>query len=179
MSLRESFFLTLANHLPRFTYFDELRWRTLRLAGMDIRGTCAIWGPITVRPIGGARNISIGSGTFINTETRFGCPTDKVTIGRNVQIGPRVSFETVNHDLHFVPGKGRPVSTQPIVVEDDAWIGAGVIVLAGVTIGRGSVVTAGAVVTRDVEPYTVAGGVPARMIKAINQPHAIAAQINS
>lgn len=175
MSLRESLFLPLANHLPRFTYFDRVRWRILRLAGMDIPETCRILGPVTITPIGCARNISIGGGTFINTTVRFGCPTDRVTIGRHVQVGPCVCFETVNHDLQSVPGRNRPFWTKPIVVEDEAWIGAGVIVLAGVTIGRGSVVAAGAVVARDVEPYTVAGGVPARTIKVIERREAMAA----
>jgi maltose O-acetyltransferase len=165
MSLREAIFLPLANHLPRFSVFDEHRHVLLRLAGMNILGPCTIWGPLTIRPIGGAKNITVGRDTFINTETRFGCPQAPVIIGERVQIGPRVSFETVNHDLVYVAGKGRGVSSEGIVVEDEVWIGAGVTVLQGVTIGKGSVVCAGAVVNQDVESYTVVGGVPARAIK--------------
>jgi maltose O-acetyltransferase len=164
--LLESLFLCLANHLPRISLLDKGRYLLLRLAGMRIQGKSLIWGPVVVRPIGGARNISIGSGCFVNTEVRFGCP-DRISIGNNVQIGPRVSFETAGHGLVFVPGKGRGTHTKPIRVEDEVWIGAGAIILQGVTIGRGAVVTSGAVVTRDVEPLTVVGGVPARTIKRI------------
>ena len=70
--------------------FDKIRFIIYRMAGMTIKGACTIWGPLTIRPIGGARNIEIGKGTFINTEIRFGVPIDKVVIGENVQIGRRV-----------------------------------------------------------------------------------------
>jgi acetyltransferase-like isoleucine patch superfamily enzyme len=56
-------------------------------------------GPLTIRPIGCVKNIEIGEGSTLNTETRFGVPQSKVIIGRKVQIGPRVMFETVNHGL--------------------------------------------------------------------------------
>jgi len=58
-----------------------------------------IWGPLTIRPLVGARNIAIGSGGLLNTNIRFGVPSAPVTIGRNVQIGPNVSFETVSRDV--------------------------------------------------------------------------------
>jgi maltose O-acetyltransferase len=90
-----------------------------------------------------------------------------VTIGEKVAIGPRVSFETANHNLVIVDGKSRGAWSRPIVVEDRVWIGAGVTVLPGVTIGQGAVISAGAVVTKDFEPYTMVGGVPAKVIKSI------------
>jgi maltose O-acetyltransferase len=167
MFIRESFFLAVANHLPRLGVCDRFRYVLLRLAGVRVDGPCLIWGPVTIRPIGGAGNVRIGARTFLNSETRFGCPSSPVTIGSRVLVGPRVSFETVNHGLVHAEGGGRGTTTKPIVVEDEVWLGAGVIVLQGVTIGKGAVVTAGAVVTRDVEPYTVVGGVPARLIRAI------------
>ncbi len=166
--LRELIFLTLANHLPRLSFFDEWRYKILSLAGMDIKGKCLIWGPLTIRPIGGAKNVVIEEGAFLNTETRFGCPNNKIIIRKNVQIGARVTFETVNHGFLNVEGKGRGTWTKPIVVDDEAWIGSGVVILQGVTIGRGAVVTAGSVVIKDVEPYSVVGGVPAKLIKNID-----------
>lgn len=167
MSLREAIFLPLANHLPRLSVFDRRRYVLLRLAGMDIMGPCTVWGPLTIRPIGGAKNITVGRDTFINTEIRFGCPRERVIIGERVQIGPRVSFETVSHRLVYMAGKGRGVWSKGINVEDEVWIGAGATVLQGVRIGEGSVISAGAVVIQDVEPYTVVGGIPAKVIKHI------------
>ena len=137
--MKELIFLTLANHLPRLDICDEYRYVLLRWAGLQIPEKCRIWGPLTIRPIGGAKNIAIGAGTFINTETRFGVPFDKVIIGKNVMVGPRVMFETVNHGLVHVEGKGRGGWTKPIIVEDEAWIGAGAIITQGVTVGRGGV----------------------------------------
>lgn len=167
-SVREAVFLVLANHLPRLWIFDRFRYLVYRLAGVRQDGACTIFGPLTVRPYGGCRNIRIGTGTFLNVETSFAVNYDPVDIGARVQIGPRVSFETLGHNLVYVPGKGRGRTSAPIVVEDEVWVGAGAIILGGVTIGRGAVVAAGAVVTKDVPPYTLVGGVPARAIKTID-----------
>jgi acetyltransferase-like isoleucine patch superfamily enzyme len=165
--MRELIFLTIANNMPRMRLSDSVRRYFYALAGMKIEGKCLLWGPMTIRPIGGAKNISIGSGSFINSNARFGVPHAPVEIGRNVQIGPNVSFETVSHGLIYIPSKGRGDIVLPIRVEDEVWIGAGAIITGGVTIGKGAVVAAGAVVIRDVPSMTVVGGVPAKSIKVI------------
>jgi len=166
--VKELIFLTLANNLPRIDLLDKIRFIIYRLAGVKVYGKCTIWGPLTIRPLGGAKNIEIGRGSFINTEIRFGVPKDKVTIGENVQIGPRVMFETVSHGLKYVTGQGRGTWTQPIVIEDEVWIGSGAIITQGVTIGRGSVVAAGAVVIKNVDAKTVVGGVPAKFLRNVD-----------
>jgi maltose O-acetyltransferase len=165
--MRELIFLTLANHLPRLKISDKIRYRLLRLAGMKIDGRCMILSPLGIRPIGGAENIEIGRGTFINSDIRFGVPDGKVVIGNNVLIGARVSFETVGHSTSYTPGKMRKRTTGSIVVGNDVWIGAGVIIVQGVTIGNGAIIAAGSVVTRNVEPNTIVGGVPAKFIKNV------------
>ncbi len=91
-----------------------------------------------------------------------------VYIGDRVCIGPRVTFVT-SSGVPF--SKLRPIlgsKVQPIVVKDDALVGAGVIVLPGITVGEGAVVGAGAVVTKDVPPFTIVVGVPAKPIKRID-----------
>lgn len=148
---------------------DRVKSILYRAAGINIKGKARIWGPINIRPIGCAKNVSIGKGSFLNTEIRFGVPGDtKVVLGKNVQVGPRVMFETVSHDLLPNPGGLRSSTSKPIIVEDNVWIGGGVIVTSGVTIGRGSVVAAGAVVTKNVAEMTLVGGVPAKVIKSID-----------
>ena len=118
-------------------------------------------------PIGKSKNIEIGENTFLNTEIRFGCSVEKVIIGDNCQIGPRVCFETVGHNLKYIKGIKRSGNDKEIVVEDGVWIGCGAIILQGVTIGEGAVVAAGAVVNKDVIPKSIVGGVPAKLIRMI------------
>ena len=71
--------------------------------------------------------------------------------------------------VQFLAGVIEPPSAKPVIVEDDVLIGANAVVLEGVTIGKGSVVAAGAIVTKDVPPYSVATGVPAKVIKQIDE----------
>ena len=134
---------------------------------MNMEGPSTVFGPITLRPLNGTRNIFIGKGSFLNTEVRFGCPGAKIIIGNEVAVGPRVSFETTSHGLVHQEGIGRGSTYKDIIVEDGVWIGAGSTILLGVTIGKGSVVAAGSVVTKDVPPMCVVGGVPAKVIKKI------------
>ncbi|HMJ68579.1 MAG TPA: acyltransferase [Cyclobacteriaceae bacterium] len=91
--------------------------------------------------------------------------SESVVIGNNVRIAPyTVILDSDFHDIkdHFSDGKSAP-----IVIEDNVWIATRSTILKGVTIGRNSVVAAGSVVTRDVPPNTVVGGVPAKVIKHI------------
>lgn len=86
-------------------------------------------------------------------------------IGNRVLIAAHVTITTREHPVELP--RWSVTSDAPITIEDDVWIGAGAVVLPGVTIGRGAVVAAGAVVTASVEPYTVVAGVPARAIRSI------------
>jgi acetyltransferase-like isoleucine patch superfamily enzyme len=92
-----------------------------------------------------------------------------ITIGDRVYTAPLVQMLAVNHvfddPTRLIVEQG--ITAEGIVVEDDAWIGAGAIITDGVRIGSGSVVTAGAVVTCDVPPHTLVGGVPARVLRHI------------
>jgi len=162
------FLVSLSNILPRSKSGLHLRRFLLRLAGLKMEKPVVIFGPLTIMPPGAGHLISIGSRSFLNTHTRFGA-RGGVIIGRFAQIGANVSFETVSHEIDFESGKARRDVEAPIVIEDHVWIGSGAIILGGVTVGRGAIVAAGAVVTRDVPPLTVVGGIPARMLRTVNE----------
>lgn len=110
------------------------------------------------------KNIHVGRNVFINSGCHFQ-DQGGITIGDNVLIGHNVILATINHDLD--PGKERHNHHSPIVIGESVWIGSAAVILPGVTIGEWAVVAAGAVVTKDVEPYTVVGGVPARLLRRI------------
>ena len=110
-------------------------------------------------------NISIGSGCVINEGVYIGA-RDKVQIGNGVHISSYCIINTGS----LTPGDMSKVhTTKPVVIEDDAWLASGVIVCPGVTIGKGSVVGAGAVVLQDVPSFSLAVGVPARVVKELSQ----------
>lgn len=92
-----------------------------------------------------------------------------ITVGDRVYTAPLVQMLAVNHvyDDPSRPMVDQGITAEGITVEDDVWIGAGAIITDGVCIGRGAVVAAGAVVTADVPPHTVVGGIPARVLKHI------------
>ncbi|HRV94862.1 MAG TPA: acyltransferase [Anaerolineae bacterium] len=137
--------------------------------------------------------ISIGDNTFLMHHTMLhvfnfrGLPQAGITIGKNcffgeynvirgqggvhigndVYTGPMVQMVAVNHVYQDPnrPIREQGITAQGIVVEDDVWIGANVTVVDGVTIGKGSIIGAGSVVTRDIPPYSIAVGAPAKRVK--------------
>ena len=112
------------------------------------------------------QNISLGKNVFINSGC---CFQDQggIEIGNNVLIGQQVVLATLNHDLQ--PDKRANMQPSPIKIGNDVWIGAHATILPGVTIGDGAVIAAGAVVTKDVPKNTVVAGVPAKVIKKIEE----------
>ena len=100
INFRESFFLGLANILPRSFISDAVRALVLKMAGIKIQYPAHIWAPVEVRPIGAAARITIGRDTFINSRVRFAARAPAtIEIGERVFIGPDCFFETVNHAL--------------------------------------------------------------------------------
>ena len=117
------------------------------------------------------KNISVGEGVFINACCHFQ-DHGGVTLGDGCQIGHNVVFATLNHEL--LPERRNVTHPAPIVLGKKVWVGSNATILQGVTIGDNAVVAAGAVVTKDVPANTIVGGVPARVIKRIDEsitPH--------
>lgn len=115
---------------------------------------------------GTGRGISIGSNSGIGINARLN-PSGGIVIGDDVMMGEDAVIWSENHAFEDTskPMRLQGYKKAPIVIEDDVWIGLRVIVLAGVRIGRSSVIGAGSVVTSDIPAYSVAGGVPAKVIK--------------
>ena len=109
-------------------------------------------------------NIHLGEGVFINAGCRFQ-DQGGIYIGDRTLIGHNAVIATLNHNMD--PAKRANLLPAPVHIGNDVWFGANVTVLPGVTIGDGAVVAAGAVVTKDVEPNTVVGGVPAKLIRRL------------
>jgi acetyltransferase-like isoleucine patch superfamily enzyme len=116
-------------------------------------------------PIG--EGLVMGNNSNIGPYNYIGC-SGKITIGDNVMLAPRVSIYAENHvfDNPNITIKAQGVYKKEVVIEDDCWIAANAVILAGVTIGKGSVVAAGSVVNEDVPAFSVVAGVPARVIKS-------------
>ena len=155
----------LTNHVVSHIPFFTLRlWWYRHLVGVRIGHHSSVfmgcyW--YFYRPLGrNPQPMILGDHTIINRR----CTIDGrggVTIGNNVSISPEVMFITSQHlkdDPEF------PIEDKPIVIEDYVWVGSRATLLPGVKIGKGAVVAAGAVVARDVPPYVVVGGVPAKVI---------------
>lgn len=136
-----------------------------RRALMFVKRRCFRWRGVDRRSyiVGGSvicRDLRLGAYSFINTDCRI-CP--RVKIGRYVMLGPRVSIIGGDHNIDQVGVpivfSGRP-SLRETIIQDDCWIGLGVVIKAGVTIHRGAIVAAGCIVTKDVPPYEIHVGAP-------------------
>ena len=110
----------------------------------------------------GSGKLIIGSRSFVS-ENCFLQFNNRISIGADVMIAPCVAIRDTDHgfDRIDIPIRAQSITTDPVHIGDDVWIGHGAIVLKGVTIGEGAIIAAGAVVTKDVAPYKIVAGIPA------------------
>lgn len=148
--------------MPRLHLFlrtTRMRWRRMRWGVRDVHPTAYIAAGCHV-----CRDLIAKEYSFVNINCIIG---PRVELHEYVMLAPHVAIVGADH-IHDRPGvpiifSGRP-AIMKTVVEADAWIGFGAIIMAGTRIGRGAIIAAGAVITRDVPPYEIHGGVPARKI---------------
>ena len=118
-------------------------------------------------------NCEIGSDVTVGKGATFLCTRAPIIIGDHVMFGPNVTMITGDHRVNIVgrlmtsvtDSEKLPENDLPIILNGDNWIGANSTILKGVTVGEGAVVAAGALVNKNVPPYAIVGGVPARVIK--------------
>jgi len=149
--------LGLLSHIP--SHF--LRNSILRLLGMKL-DNAVLYSGFHIRKLS---KIRIGKHTIIGHGVTLD-GRNGITIGENVNISSEVMLWTMQHDYN---DSNFSASGGPIIINDYAWISARAIILPNITIGKGAVVAAGSVVTKDVEDYTVVGGIPAKKIANRNK----------
>lgn len=155
-----------------FSYLWDRIWAPIWKRAMKYCGEDVYIRPMTC-DIKGVENLSIGAGTLIPKGSTFYCTRAELKIGKKVIFGPKPTIITGDHRIDIVgkhiidvtDDEKLPEQDSPVTIEDGCWLGANVTILKGVTLGRGCVVAAGAVVTKSYPPYSIIGGVPARLIK--------------
>jgi virginiamycin A acetyltransferase len=156
-------FIDASSKISAFTIIDI----SSRDTNTYIGANCVIDDFVKIKHVGGQGDIKIGQHVYINSGTVI-YSGNGIDIGDNVLIGPNCSFVPVNHnfkDTHipirlqgFAPSKGG------IIIENDVWLGAGVVVLDGTKIGEGSVIGANSLVSSDIPPYSIAVGNPCKIV---------------
>jgi acetyltransferase-like isoleucine patch superfamily enzyme/glycosyltransferase involved in cell wall biosynthesis len=150
---------------------DHCEIQGLTKQGIHIGDNVTVGSFAMVRP-SGYYGREIGEGLDIGDRSNIGAycylgASGGITIGKEVMMGPRVSLFAENHNFERtdITMRQQGVIRKRVVIEDDCWLASGAIILAGVTVGKGSIIAAGAVVTKDVPPYSIVGGNPARIIR--------------
>lgn len=137
-------------------------WYVSKMLGIISRGEIDYFEPDIY--IGNGSNVTIGKDCQINENVFI----QGAIIGDCVMIAPNVAILTASHNYADITRsmvyQGEEKGATP-VIENDVWIGRNVVIMPGVRLGKGSIIGSGAVVTKDVEPYSIMGGVPARLIR--------------
>ncbi len=142
-----------SHHIRNFIYRHIL--------GVKLAPTATIYFGAEIR---GANQLQIGKGSIIGDKAVLDARRGGIHIGENVQLGSFVKLWTGSHDHDDPYFRSMPGKRGPITIGNRAWIGPSVTILHSVNIGEGAVVAAGSVVTKDVEPYSIVGGIPAKKI---------------
>ncbi|MFT4684417.1 MAG: acetyltransferase-like isoleucine patch superfamily enzyme [Flavobacteriales bacterium] len=116
--------------------------------------------------IQGSGKLLIGLNSYVGSFSVIGV-NDSITIGDDVMISDKVSIRDTDHNFEEInkPMNKQGITTAPIVISNNVWIGYGAVITKGITIGEGAIIGANAVVTKNVEPYAIVGGVPAKLIR--------------
>lgn len=153
--------ISLVNKLNQSGDITKVRDLMSEITGQRLDESTTIFPPFYTNF---GRFTQVGKNVFINHACSF-LDLGGIIIEDDVLIGPQVKLVTENHPLD--PEDRKTLIYKPIIIKQNAWIGAGVTILPGVTVGENAVVAAGAVVSKDVAANTVVGGIPAKFLKNI------------
>lgn len=142
-----------------------LRVKTYKILGAIISSDVRIQRQVRLY---GVKNIIINEGSFLGEGTKLVAYDANISIGRNCLIAADCIMITRNHNysVREIDIKKQGYSNKPIVIKDNVWLGYRVVILPGITIGEGAIVAANSVVTKNIEPYAIYGGNPAKLIKS-------------
>ena len=168
--LSVTFYYVFARHLPDSYHLQPLGSFSMRMRGFACKNIFKSVG----KNVNIDRGVKFGFGAEVeikdNARVGINCQmSDNMKIGCNVMIGPEVLILKHNHNFSSleIPMRLQGIKKAiPVSIEDDVWIGARVIILPDVKIGQGSIIGAGAVVTKNIPPYSICVGNPARIIKS-------------
>jgi acetyltransferase-like isoleucine patch superfamily enzyme len=148
------------------TRLFRIKCNLLRWAGGEVSLTARIVSSVRIYTTG---RVVIGDDTWLGHEVMMTGGDGLIEIGSKCDVGPRVVFASGTHEIDALSDRVAGLGySMPIKVSDGVWIGVGAIILGGVTIGRSAVVAAGAVVNKDVPPFSLVAGVPARIVRNLS-----------
>lgn len=162
------FFLVRLLFSPVPNYLaSALRARALGAIGCRVGRGTQFWGMPTLTGQGAIYGrLTVGSGCWINIGLLLNLGSS-ITIGDKVAIGHDVMLLTDSHELGPEERRAAQMTSEPVTIGNGVWIGTRSVILPGVTIGAGSIVAAGSVVTKNVPPNVLVGGVPAKLIRQL------------
>ncbi len=164
---RKAIGTVISHAFPQFS-FNRTRTAIVRVTGVRIGARSLLMGPLELTGAGtSVDHLSIGADTFITGPLHVDLGAH-VRIGNRVRLGHHVVLLTRNHEIGSPDFRCGLTVMAPIEIGDGAWIASCVTILPGVRVGKGAVVAAGAVVTRDVAPNTLVAGVPARVVRELD-----------
>lgn len=158
------FLYAFARHLPESYKFNFGQKKLRAFCGKLLLTKCGE-GVNIEKNAEFAYSVELGNNSGLGINCRI---SGKTVIGNNVMMGPNVCIFSKNHafDRIDIPMNMQGMSEErPVMIEDDVWIGANVVILPGVTVSKGAIVGAGAVVTKDVPEYAIVGGNPAKVLE--------------
>ncbi|HIF58330.1 MAG TPA: acyltransferase [Rhodospirillales bacterium] len=157
------FLMSLVFSLPRYRFFIFIKQLLLKIMGAKFGARVVIYPGVWIAP---GRNLVIEDDVDLAKDVLI-TTSGGVHIGARTLIGYRTQIISSNHSIPPI-GEPFPISGDvhaPVKIGCDVWIGANCVITPGVTIGTGAVVAAGSVVTKNVDKYSIVGGVPAKLIK--------------